>query len=29
MLVKEILESRNEPVFSLEFFPPKKQEDWD
>jgi methylenetetrahydrofolate reductase (NADPH) len=28
MLVKEILESRNEPVFSLEFFPPKKQEDW-
>jgi methylenetetrahydrofolate reductase (NADPH) len=29
MLVKEILESRNAPIFSLEFFPPKKQEDWD
>jgi methylenetetrahydrofolate reductase (NADPH) len=29
MLVKEILESRNEPIFSFEFFPPKKQEDWD
>jgi len=29
MLVKEILETRTEPVFSLEFFPPKKQEDWD
>lgn len=29
MLVKEILQTRNEPVFSLEFFPPKKQEDWD
>ncbi|NTU53554.1 MAG: methylenetetrahydrofolate reductase [NAD(P)H] [Chlorobiaceae bacterium] len=29
MLVREILESRTEPVFSLEFFPPKKQEDWD
>jgi methylenetetrahydrofolate reductase (NADPH) len=29
MLVKEILESSNEPIFSFEFFPPKKQEDWD
>ncbi|HWQ26587.1 MAG TPA: methylenetetrahydrofolate reductase [NAD(P)H] [Chlorobaculum sp.] len=29
MLVKEILETRKEPIFSLEFFPPKKQEDWD
>jgi methylenetetrahydrofolate reductase (NADPH) len=29
MLVKEILETRTEPVFSLEFFPPKKEEDWD
>jgi methylenetetrahydrofolate reductase (NADPH) len=29
MLVKEILDARTEPVFSLEFFPPKKQEDWD
>ena len=29
MLVKEILESSEEPIFSFEFFPPKKQEDWD
>ncbi|MBN1928387.1 MAG: methylenetetrahydrofolate reductase [NAD(P)H] [Chlorobiaceae bacterium] len=29
MLVKEILDARTGPVFSLEFFPPKKQEDWD
>ncbi len=29
MLVKEILESSNEPIFSFEFFPPKKQEEWD
>ncbi|NTU92807.1 MAG: methylenetetrahydrofolate reductase [NAD(P)H] [Chlorobiaceae bacterium] len=29
MLVREILESRSEPIFSFEFFPPKKQEDWD
>jgi methylenetetrahydrofolate reductase (NADPH) len=29
MLVKEILESSSEPIFSFEFFPPKKQEDWD
>jgi len=29
MLVKEILDSKTEPVFSLEFFPPKKQDDWD
>jgi methylenetetrahydrofolate reductase (NADPH) len=29
MLVKEILESSNEPIYSFEFFPPKKQEDWD
>ncbi|NTU67338.1 MAG: methylenetetrahydrofolate reductase [NAD(P)H] [Chlorobiaceae bacterium] len=29
MLVKEILESSTEPIFSFEFFPPKKQEDWD
>jgi methylenetetrahydrofolate reductase (NADPH) len=29
MLVKEILHNGTEPVFSLEFFPPKKQEDWD
>jgi methylenetetrahydrofolate reductase (NADPH) len=29
MLVKEILETSNEPIFSFEFFPPKKQEDWD
>lgn len=29
MLVKEIFDARTEPVFSLEFFPPKKQEDWD
>ncbi|AAM72597.1 MAG TPA: methylenetetrahydrofolate reductase [NAD(P)H] [Chlorobaculum sp.] len=29
MLVKEIFDARTEPVFSLEFFPPKKQDDWD
>lgn len=29
MLVKEILDAKTEPVFSLEFFPPKKQDDWD
>ena len=29
MLVKEILESTTKPVFSFEFFPPKKTEDWD
>lgn len=29
MLVKEILASAREPVFSFEFFPPKKHEDWD
>ena len=29
MLVKEILESATKPVFSFEFFPPKKTEDWD
>jgi methylenetetrahydrofolate reductase (NADPH) len=29
MLVKEILQTGTETVFSLEFFPPKKQEDWD
>ncbi len=29
MRVKEILESSSEPIFSFEFFPPKKQEDWD
>ncbi|ARM30673.1 methylenetetrahydrofolate reductase [NAD(P)H] [Prosthecochloris sp. HL-130-GSB] len=29
MLVKEILSSATEPVFSFEFFPPKKHEDWD
>ncbi|MBF0585504.1 methylenetetrahydrofolate reductase [NAD(P)H] [Prosthecochloris sp. N3] len=29
MLVKEILSSAIEPVFSFEFFPPKKHEDWD
>ena len=28
MLVKEILGSATEPVFSFEFFPPKKTEDW-
>lgn len=28
MLVKEILSSATEPVFSFEFFPPKKTEDW-
>lgn len=29
MLVREILNSASEPVFSFEFFPPKKDEDWD
>ncbi len=29
MLVKEILESADNPVFSFEFFPPKKKEDWE
>ncbi|NTV67975.1 MAG: methylenetetrahydrofolate reductase [NAD(P)H] [Chlorobaculum sp.] len=29
MLVKEILQNATEPVFSLEVFPPKKQEEWD
>ncbi len=29
MLVKEILSSAREPVFSFEFFPPKKHEDWE
>ncbi|ASQ90190.1 methylenetetrahydrofolate reductase [NAD(P)H] [Prosthecochloris sp. GSB1] len=29
MLVKEILASTSEPVFSFEFFPPKKHEDWE
>jgi methylenetetrahydrofolate reductase (NADPH) len=29
MLVKEILDSSNQPIFSFEFFPPKKQEEWD
>ena len=28
MLVKEILGSATGPVFSFEFFPPKKTEDW-
>jgi methylenetetrahydrofolate reductase (NADPH) len=28
MLVKEILSSSSKPVFSFEFFPPKKDEDW-
>ena len=28
MLIKEILESAAKPVFSFEFFPPKKTEDW-
>ncbi|NTU97097.1 MAG: methylenetetrahydrofolate reductase [NAD(P)H] [Chlorobiaceae bacterium] len=28
MLVKEILSSASKPVFSFEFFPPKKDEDW-
>ncbi len=28
MLVKEILSSASKPVFSFEFFPPKKTEDW-
>jgi len=28
MLVKEILNSATEPVFSFEFFPPKKTDDW-
>lgn len=29
MLVKEILNTAGKPVFSFEFFPPKKDEDWD
>jgi methylenetetrahydrofolate reductase (NADPH) len=29
MLVKEILSSASKPVFSFEFFPPKKDGDWD
>ncbi len=29
MLVKEILGSAAKPVFSFEFFPPKKDEDWE
>lgn len=29
MLVKEILNSVSEPIFSFEFFPPKKHEEWD
>ena len=29
MLVKEILNAAIKPVFSFEFFPPKKDEDWD
>ncbi len=29
MLVKEILSSADNPVFSFEFFPPKKNDDWD
>jgi methylenetetrahydrofolate reductase (NADPH) len=29
MLVKDILSSTDAPVFSFEFFPPKKQEEWD
>ncbi|MCF8382016.1 MAG: methylenetetrahydrofolate reductase [NAD(P)H] [Chlorobium sp.] len=29
MLVREILNSASEPVFSFEFFPPKRDEDWD
>ena len=29
MLVKEILASAPKPVFSFEFFPPKKDDDWD
>ncbi len=28
MLVREILNSTSEPVFSFEFFPPKKEEEW-
>ncbi|NTW68823.1 MAG: methylenetetrahydrofolate reductase [NAD(P)H] [Chlorobiaceae bacterium] len=29
MLVKEILDTARTPVFSFEFFPPKKDEDWE
>jgi len=29
MLVKEILNTAQKPVFSFEFFPPKKDADWD
>ncbi|TLU83597.1 MAG: methylenetetrahydrofolate reductase [NAD(P)H] [Chlorobium sp.] len=29
MLVKEILASASKPVFSFEFFPPKKDDDWE
>ncbi|MCF8215690.1 MAG: methylenetetrahydrofolate reductase [NAD(P)H] [Chlorobium sp.] len=29
MLVREILDSANEPVFSFEFFPPKKDTEWE
>ncbi len=29
MLVKEILDSATKPVFSFEFFPPKKDEEWE
>ena len=29
MLVKEILNSAAKPVFSFEFFPPKKDEEWE
>ncbi|ABB24206.1 methylenetetrahydrofolate reductase [NAD(P)H] [Pelodictyon luteolum] len=29
MLVKEILNTAEKPVFSFEFFPPKKDEDWE
>jgi methylenetetrahydrofolate reductase (NADPH) len=29
MLVKEILDSAAKPVFSFEFFPPKKDEEWE
>ncbi|MBM3423739.1 MAG: methylenetetrahydrofolate reductase [NAD(P)H] [Chlorobi bacterium] len=29
MLVREILDSASEPVFSFEFFPPKRDEEWD
>ncbi len=29
MLVKDILESATKPVFSFEFFPPRKTEDWE